>query len=63
MNSIRTAAAPREGEVKDIMTSKPPKVNEQVEFILGQRAVAIGIVIETKDHSYKALVVMSEGDR
>ena len=57
---ITVTKAPSEGAIVDVMTSSPPKTNTQVEFIKGKRAVALGIVTETKPNTYKVLIVASE---
>lgn len=57
---ITVSKAPSEGAVIDVMTSNPPAVNSQVEFIKGKRAVALGVVTETNQNTYKVLVVASE---
>lgn len=58
---IQVSKAPAEGAVIDVKTSNLPELNSRVEFIKGNRAVALGIVIETPTpFTYKVLVVASE---
>ena len=57
---ITVTQAPKEGKVVDVMTSNPPEINSQIEFIKGKRAVALGVVTETNTNTYKILVVASE---
>jgi len=57
---ITVTQAPKEGKVVDVMTSNPPEINSQVEFIKGKRAVALGIVVENTANTYKVVVVASE---
>lgn len=57
---ITVTQAPSEGAVVDVMSSSPPAVNSSVEFIKGKRTVALGIVTETGQNTYKVLVVASE---
>ena len=57
---IQVTKAPQEGAVVDVMTSSPPEIKSQVEFIKGKRAVALGIVVENTANTYKVVVVASE---
>ncbi len=59
---LTVTKAPNEGVVLDVISSNPPPLNSEVELIKGKRAVALGLVIETKQHTYKILVVTSEAD-
>jgi len=61
MATVHVPVIPKEGEELHIMTSKQPEVNDQIEVIRGNKAVAIAIVVELNgQHAYTALVVASE---